>query len=200
MLVLNHCNKMFLKSASIFWDYNNLSPSYFYNYDVDGANTKITFKKGYYTFDILKKEFENVGKIQLEEISSSGKCKIKTDKKINLKTLGPILGFSSDKEIAANTLTESDMEVNINNDLKFVNIYCNLINASRNFLDGKRSNVFCQIPISTQQILKGSVCNFSSDEKEGIMLNNGVFNQLEFKVEGNNSSSIGNVLLEFYIK
>ena len=49
-LVLNHCDKLFLKSLSIFWDYNNLSPSYFYNYDVDGANTKTSLQNGYYTF------------------------------------------------------------------------------------------------------------------------------------------------------
>ena len=54
-LVLNNCHKMFVKSTSIFWDYNNLDESYFYNYDVDGVNTKVTFKEGYYTFSSLKK-------------------------------------------------------------------------------------------------------------------------------------------------
>ena len=107
-LVLNNCHKMFLKSIHIFWDYNNLNSNYFYNYDIDSANTKVTFKEGYYNFSSLKKEFENTGKIQLEEIPFTGKCKIKTDKKINLKTLGSILGFPSNKEIAVNTFTESD--------------------------------------------------------------------------------------------
>ena len=65
-LVLNHCHKMFVKSASIFWNYNNLDETYFHNYDVDGNNTKITFKKGYYSFSSLKKEFENTGKIEFE--------------------------------------------------------------------------------------------------------------------------------------
>ena len=199
-LVLNNCHKMFVKSTSIFWDYNNLDESYFYNYDVDGNNTKVTFKEGYYNFSSLKKEFENTGEIELEEIPFTGKCKLKTDKKMNLKTLSPILGFSSNKEISANTLTESDSVVNINNGLEYVNIHCNLINASRNFLDGKRSNVFLQIPIPSNQTLKGSVSFFLSEEIEGIMLSNGIFNTLEFKVEGNNFSSIGNVLLEIVIK
>ena len=200
-LVLNDCHKMFLKSASIFLDYNNLDTSYFYNYDVDGVNTQVTFKEGYYTFSLLKKEFENTGKIKLEEIPFTGKCKLKTDKKINLKTLSSILGFSSNKEIAANTLTESDSVVNINNGLEYVNIHCNLINKSRNFVNGKRSNIMTQIPIPSNQTLKGSVTHFfSSEEKEGIMISNGIFNTLEFKVKGNNSSSIGNVLLEFTIK
>ena len=199
-LFLNNCHKMFLKSISIFWDYNNLNSNYFYNYDIDSANTKVAFKEGYYSFSLLKKEFENTGKIELEEIPFTGKCKIKTDKKINLKTLGPILGFPSNKEIAANTFTESDFIVNVNNDLEFIKIYCNLISKSRNFLNGKRSNILCQIPITTKQNLKGSISDFFYSEEEGVMLNNGIFNQLEFKVEGNNYSSVGKVLLEFSIK
>ena len=126
-LVLNNCNKMYVKSVNIFWDYNNLNSSYFYNYDVDGSNAKVTFKGGYYNFSSLKKEFENIGSIELEEIPFTGKCKLKTDKKMNLKTLSPILGFTSNNEIVANTLTESDSVVNINNNLEYVNIYCNLI-------------------------------------------------------------------------
>ena len=121
---------------------------------------------------------------------------------MNLKTLSPILGFSSNKEIAANTLTESDSVVNINNNLEYVNIHCNIINKSRNFVNGKRSNIFLQIPIPSNQTLKGSVTSYisSSEEREGVSLSNGIYNELEFKVEGNNSSSsIGNVLLEFSI-
>ena len=71
-LVLNNCHKMFVKSASIFWDYNNLDESYFYNYDVDGVNTKVIFKEGYYNFSSLKKEFENTGKIELEKFLLQG--------------------------------------------------------------------------------------------------------------------------------
>ena len=200
-LVLNHCHKIFLKSVSVFWDYNNLNSNYFYNYDIDGVNTKVTFQEGYYNFDRIKKLMETDGNIELEANFSTGKYKLKSDKKMNLKTLGPILGFPSNKEIPANTFTESDFIVNINNGLNYMNIYCNLINKSRNFLNGKRSDILCQIPITTKQNLKGSVSNsFYSEEEGGIMLNNGIFNQIEFKVEGNNSSSIGNVLLELTIK
>ena len=57
--------------------------------------------------------------------------------------------------------------------------------------NGKRSNVLIQIPITTEQTLKGSVSRiyFSNEET------NGIYNEVKFKVEGNNSS-IGNVLLE----
>ena len=111
---------MFVKSVTIFWNYNNLDETYFYNYDVDGVNTEVTFKEGYYTFDMFKNLFENIERIELEAETFSGKCKLKTDKKMNLKTLGPILGFTENKEIPANTLTSSEKEVNINNNLEYV--------------------------------------------------------------------------------
>ena len=167
---------------------------------MDTANTKVVFKKGYYTFDTLKKEFENTGKIELEAIESTGKCKLRSDKKMNLKTLGPILGFSENKVISPNTWVTSENKVNINVSLEFVNIYCNLINASRNFTDGKRSNILTQIPIPSDRSLKGSVSTNTEEDKEGIMLHNGIYNEIEFFVEGNNSKEIGKILLDFYIK
>ena len=127
-IVLNNCQEtpatMFVKSVSVFWNYNNLHENiHYYTYD----NTKIDFKDGYYTFNILKTELENVGAIELEQIDFSGKCTIKSDKTLNLKTFGPIIGFSENKVIQANTSTESDNVVNINNNLEYVNISCNII-------------------------------------------------------------------------
>ena len=92
-LVLSHCNKIFLKSASIFWDYNNLNEKYFYNYDLDGTNTKVVFKNGYYNFSQIKKSFENTGNIELEEIPSLGKCNIKSDKKNEFENIGSYSWF-----------------------------------------------------------------------------------------------------------
>ena len=59
-IILNNCNKtsatMFVKSVSIFWNFNNLYKNiHHYTYD----NRKIDFKDGYYTFNILKTELEN---------------------------------------------------------------------------------------------------------------------------------------------
>ena len=127
-IILNNCHEspatMFIKSISIFWNYNNLDKNiHHYTYD----STKIDFKDGYYTFNILKTELENVGAIELEQIDFSGKCTIKSDKTLNLKTFGPIIGFSENKVIQANTSTESDNVVNINNNLEYVNISCNII-------------------------------------------------------------------------
>ena len=199
-LVLTGCRKIIPKSVSIFWNYDNLNETYFFNYDVDGVNTKVTFKKGYYIFDTIKDYIENIGNMKLQEIKSTGKCKLRSDKKTNLKTLGPILGFSSNKVIPANTWVTSENVVNINNNLEFVNISCNLIDKSRNFNNGKRSDVLLQIPIPSNQTLKGSVSQYSLEEKNGVSLNNGVYNEIEFKVEGNNNSYIGNILFEFCIK
>ena len=102
----------------------------------------------------------------------------KSNENLNLKTFGPIIGFPENKIISINTLTESDNVVNINNNLKYVNISCNMINKSKNFVDGKRSNVFIQIPIESEQTLKGSVSKIYSSvhaslETGGIKLSNG---------------------------
>ena len=94
---------------------------------------------------------------------------------------------------------KSDKEVNINNNLEYVEISCNLVDKNKNFVDGKRSDILIQIPITTKQLLKGSVSQIEKTE-EGISFSNGVYNELEFKVKGNYSSVIGNVLLEFTIK
>ena len=140
-IILNSCHEMptimFVKSVSIFLNYNNLHENiHYYTYD----NTKIDFKDGYYTFNILKTELENVGAIELEQVDFSGKCTIKSDKTLNLKTFGTIKGFSENKVIQANTLTESNSIVNINNNLEYVSISCNMIDKN-DFVNGRRSNV-----------------------------------------------------------
>ena len=200
-IVLNNCQEtpatMFVKSVSVFWNYNNLHENiHYYTYD----NIKINFKDGYYTFNTLKTELENVGAIELEQIEFSRKCTIQSDETLNLQTFGPIIGFSENKVIQPNTLTESENVLNSNN-LEYVNISCNMIDKSKNFVNGKRSNVLIQIPIESEQTLKGSVSKiYPPEETGGIKLSNGIYNELIFKVEGNHSSSIGNVLLEIIIK
>ena len=164
-IILNSCSEMFVKSTSIFWNYDNLNKNFHYTYNTKGANTKINFKDGYYTFNILKTEFENVGNIELEQVDYSGKCKIKSDKELNLQTFGPILGFPDNKVISPNTLMESDSAVNINNNLEYVNISCNMIDKSKNFVNGKRSDAFIQILITTEQTLKGSASRIYPSEK-----------------------------------
>ena len=153
-ITLNSCSKMFVNAVTIFWNYNNLNQNIHYTYDTKGANTKINLKDGYYTFDQIKTEFENVGDIKLEKVDYSGKCKIQSDKELNLQTFAPILGFPVNKVISPNTLTESDNEVNIDNNLEYVNISCNMIDKSQNFVNGKRSDILIQIPITTHQKLK----------------------------------------------
>ena len=166
-----------------------------------GANKKINFKDGYYTFNILKTELENVGNIELKQVDYSGKCTIKSDKELNLQTFAPILGFPVNKVISPNTLTESDNEVNINNNLEYVNISCNMIDKSKNFVNGKKSDILIQVPITTEQTLKGSVSKiYPPEDAKGVKLSNGIYNEIKFKVEGNNDGSIGNVLLEIKIK
>ena len=192
---LNSCSNISVNAVTIFWNYNNLSENIHYTYN----NRKINLKDGYYTFDLLKTEFENVGDIELEKVEYNGKCKIQSDEDLNLQTIAPILGFPVNKVISPNTWVESDNVVNINNNLDYVNISCNMIDKSQNFVNGKRSDILIQIPITTHQNLKGSVSRIYPPEGKGIKLSNGIYNEIKFKVEGNNSASIGMVLLEMTI-
>ena len=83
---------MIVNGVNIFWGYDNLDKNiHNYIYDVGGANSKVILQDGYHTFNNLKTEFENHGNIELEKIDYNGKCTIKSDKQMNLKTLAPIL-------------------------------------------------------------------------------------------------------------
>ena len=58
----------------------------------DGNNMSIN--PGYWTFDMLAEKFKSIGKITLTKTSENGKCIIKSDKDMNLKNLGLLLGFT----------------------------------------------------------------------------------------------------------
>ena len=205
-LKLCNCAEMNVKKITIFWDYNNLCANlHYYYYDTTGPNTKIGFKDGYYTFSILQRELKTKG-IELKKIDFSGKCTIKCNKKLNLGTFGPIIGFDKDKIINANTLTESQNEVNINNNFKYINISCDLVDKSKNFFNGKRSDIIIQVPITTQQILKGSVVEIYPFENS-CSLSNGIYNEIKLKFKANQEAAslesdeynIGDILLEIQI-
>ena len=50
-----------------------------------------------------------------------------------------------------------------------------MIDKSKNFVNGKRSNVLIQVPITTEQTLKGSVSKiYPPEETGGIKLSNGM--------------------------
>ena len=64
---------------------------------------------------MLKKKIESYGGVTLVANEYDGKCSITSDSVINMKSIGPILGFNKDQVINANTKAKSGNSVDINN-------------------------------------------------------------------------------------
>ena len=148
---------------------------------------------------MLAEKFKSIGKITLTKTSENGKCVIESDKDINLKNLGFLLGFTKNKVIQKNTKVESESMAEINCRLHYISICCDAVDKSKNFdNEGKRSCMITSLPLTTDQTLKRSVTHFSNvDSKASI--NKGQYNSLEFSVHTNtNVELIGSILLEIY--
>ena len=89
---------------------------------LNSNNIKKTIKEGYWTFGMLKKDIESYRNVTLEANKHNGTCSITSDNTVNLKNLGPVLGFNEDQVINTNTKTTSKNEVDINNGLEYIEI------------------------------------------------------------------------------
>ena len=139
-----------VKKATVFLKHNNITSDLEITYN----NIKKTIKKGYWTFSMLKKEIESYGNVNLEANDYDGTCSITTDDTINLKKLGPILGFNKDQVINTNTKTTSGKEVDINHGLEYTEMSCSQVNMSENInSNGKKSDVVITLPITSTLIL-----------------------------------------------
>ena len=139
-----------LKKASLFWNYNNVDST---NNEVTYNNVKNTFPNACWTFHLIKKQMESNGTVTLQSNKYDSTCTLTTDRIINLKIFGPLLGFTANKNISANTATKSDNPVDINKGLNFIKILCSIIDRSENIFDENRSNVLVSLPITTTQSL-----------------------------------------------
>ena len=160
---------------------------------------------------MLKKEIESYGSnVTLEANTYDGTCSITSDNTINLKKLGPILGFNKNQVINANTKTTSGKEVDINNGLEYIEITCSLVDMSENInSNGKKSDVISTLPITSTQTLNGSVQHYFDFESR-VQIDKGVINKINFKVctnvciEDTHSAhcvtkNVGKVYLDLYI-
>lgn len=143
----------------------------------------------------------------MQPISRNGGCYIKSGSGNSVyvsKHLSRLLGLSgddSDVVIPQDTTYVSKKRVNINLDLEWVNISCNLVNGSFNLnTKGMKSNIITSLPITTTQSLFGSVSEYVDIESK-VLVSKGSFNQLKFSVtdQGYNPMKIGKILLELYI-
>ena len=110
-----------MKKTTLFWDYNNVNDE---NNKLTYKGNKKTIQEGHWTFNMLKKEIESYCGVTLVANEYDGTYSITSDNVINMKTIGPILGFNKDQVINANTKTKSGNSVNINNGLQYMKVTC----------------------------------------------------------------------------
>ena len=171
---------LYVKKATVFWDYDNIIIE---NNELTYNSVKKVIPEGYMTFAMLKKEIESYGTVTLESNDYDGTCSINSDNAFNFKNLGPLLGFDKDQTIRANTKTKSGKTVNINNGLKYIDVKCSLVDRQNNIdTDGKRSDVILSLPITSTNILKGSVQHYFDIESK-IPINKAVYNTVCLKIE-----------------
>ena len=195
-LVISQPSEILLKSATVYWDYNNID-----NDDEDYMHTKsgrLDFNHGYWSFDDIKGVLEKKGVVITRE-RTTGKCVISVNGLTYFKKFGDLLGLKDYTNLEADTTTTSPGMVDINRGLRSLDISCNIVDKSKNIdYNGGYSDVMASIPIPTDKTLKGSLSHYS-DINSKVSINRGTYNFLEFKVSSNIERYVGDVLLELYI-
>ena len=194
-LVINEASTILLKSATIYWNYNNIEVDENF---ISVKGDRVVFEPGYWTFKSIKNKLEGKG-VNITEERETGKCVVKTDEQTYFKTIGWMLGFEKYTILQAGSTTKSPNMVNINCGLKSVDVSCSIVDTTKNIdQTGNYSNVIANIPIPTDKSLMGTLSHHTIDSK--VSINKGSYNFLKFNVGSNvDGRSVGDVLLEMYI-
>ena len=195
-LVITEPSEIILKSATVYWNYNNIDNDLEDFITVDG--NRVEFEHGYWNFDDLETKLKKEGVTIVKECVT-GKCVISVDNGTYFKTLGVLLGLNDYTNMDAGSTITSHSMVDINRGFKSLDIKCNIVDKSKNIdSNGGYSNVIASIPIPTDRTLKGSLSHYN-DINSRAKLNRGTYNFLEFKASSNVNRYAGDVLLEMYI-
>ena len=197
-LVLTHEYKLFVKTAVVFWSYQNVRVCYNDYISVDGK--KVTIDEGYWTFKQLRKKMEENG-LTFKEYPD-GKIKIDFDSGTNtvgVRNLTGILGYRS-SDGPTYTPHISDRPVDIHDGLRHITVSCDLVNREHNIgRDGNRSTVLTSLPIDGANPLFGTVTKYNDIESQ-VHVDSGRYNGIRFEIGSNTEVVPGDVLLELYIK
>ena len=195
-LVITAPSEIVLKSATVFWDYNNIDNDLEDFITVDG--TRVGFEHGYWTFDDLETKLKKEG-VTLVKERVTGKCMLSVNDVTYFKTLGVLLGLNDYTNMDAGANMMSHGKVDINRGFKSLDIKCNIVDKTKNIdSSGGYSDIIASLPIPTDRTLKGSLSHYS-DINSKVKLNRGTYNLLEFDALSNISRYAGDVLLEMYI-
>ena len=203
-LVITEPSEIILKSATMYWNYNNINTTNDF-ITVNGA--KVTLDHGYWNFNDLKQKL-SVSGVDITEKPPTGKCKITTSNTTNFENLGLLLGLQKNTELSPSVTQNSPSPavmispnmVDINHELRRVDIQCDIIDKFSNInINGQPSNILTSIPIPTDKTLKGSL-SYYNNINTSVRISRGTYNSVGFKVFGNNNRYACDVLLELHIK
>ncbi len=182
---------MTLNNATLFWSYKNVRKNL--NDTVTHGSDVITFGEGYWTFDMIQDKFRN-NKIALKYNTYDNTCKIYSDKNLNLKNFGLLLGFSSAFVVLPKVWKNSLNVVDVNLGLRHVTLNCMSVNSAKNFNRyGRRSHTISTFPVLPNQNLSSAVTYFSNIGSVTPM-NNGLFNSLTFTIGSNIDDDVGVII------
>ena len=195
-LVVSQPSEILLKSATVYWNYNNIDNDVEDFIVVD--KERVEFEHGYWSFNNIKDKLEKKG-VHITKEETTGKCTIRLNGLTYFKTLGVLLGLEDFSNLKAGTTSTSPNMVDINRGLRSLDISCNIVDKSKNIdHKGEYSNVMASVPIPTDKTLKGSLSHYS-DINSKVSIDRGAYSFLEFKVSSNIERYVGDVLLELYI-
>ncbi len=182
-MILPQCLKIerdesyiFVKTATAYWDYNNVFPGYS-NKTVYRGNT-VKFKKGCWTFSMIKDRFTY----------ELGTTVLKAN---NLSKFGELLGFEEDAHIEANDILKSPNKVEINRGLRYITILCDLVSSDM---------VISPLPITTMQSLKNTISHYT-DIESCVPIDKGSYDRVVFSIElrDNNVFDVRDYYLQLFV-
>ena len=195
-LVISEPSEIILKSATIYWDFNNIDNDLEDFITVDG--NRVEFKHGYWTFDDLETKLKEEG-VTVAKERVTGKCVVSANDATSFKALGILLGLNSNTDMDAGADLTSHNKVDVNRGFKSLDIKCNIVDKQKNIdSNGGYSDIIASLPIPTDRTLKGSLSHYSDIDSK-VKINRGTYNFLEFKALSNIERYAGDILLEMYI-
>ena len=185
-------SSMTLNNTTLFWHYKNVRQNV--NDTITHGSDTIIFNEGYWTFDMIQDKLRD-NKIALKFNAHDNMCKIYSDKILNLKNFGLLLGFSLSYTVSPKVWKTSPNAVDINLGLRYVTLSCDSINSVKNFgRQGRQSQTLFTFPVLPNQNLSSAVSYFSNIGSTTPM-NNGLFNSLTFMIDSNiDDNDIGVVI------
>ncbi len=152
---------IFVKTATVYWDYNNIFPKY--NDKIAYRGNTVKFEEAYWMFSMIKDRFTyGLGTTVLKANKYDNTFSLEVDGDVDPSKFGELFGFSKDTHIEANDILTSPNKVEINRGLRYITILCNLVSSDNNIdSESRRSMVISSLPITTTQSLKGTVSHYT---------------------------------------